>query len=95
MNLKPLSDRVILKQDEGTSVTAGGIHIPDSAKEKSISGTVLAVGPGRLSERGDLVPMNVKVGDKVCYEKYAGTDIEVEEEKYVALKESDILAVFN
>ena len=94
MNLRPLGDRVILKQDEGVSVTKGGIHIPDNAKEKSISGEVLAVGPGKLNDKGDLIPMNVKVGEKVCYERYGGTEIEVDNEKFVALKESDILAVF-
>ena len=95
MNIRPLADRVIVKPSEAAeSKTAGGIIIPDTAKEKPQEGTVAAVGPGRIDEYGKVVPMNVKVGDKVLYSKYGGTEIKYQGDNYLIMSESDILAVF-
>lgn len=93
INLKPLGDRVVLKPSPKEEVTKSGLVIPDTAKEKPQEGTVLAVGPGRLDEQGKRLPMDVKVGDKVLYAKYAGTEVKIEGEEYLILKESDILAI--
>ena len=88
MNIKPLSDRVLITPAEAEEVTVGGIIIPDSAKEKPLKGTVTAVGNGTKDEE-----MVVKVGDTVLYGKYSGTEIEVEGEKYLMMRQSDILAI--
>ncbi|HUX79512.1 MAG TPA: co-chaperone GroES [Alphaproteobacteria bacterium] len=93
MKLKPLSNRVVIKQDEAPSQTKGGIHLPESAQEKSTMGSILAVGPGNRNDQGDINPMSVKEGDKVCYEKYGGTEVDVDGEKVVVLRESEILAI--
>lgn len=93
INLKPLGDRVVLKPSPKEEVTKSGLVIPDTAKEKPQEGTILAVGPGRLDEQGKRLPMDVKVGDKVLYAKYAGTEVKIEGEEYLILKESDILAI--
>ena len=90
--LQPLADRVVVKPIEREEVTKGGIVLPDTAKEKPQEGEVLAVGPGRLSEDGKRIAMDVKVGDRVIYAKYGGTEIKVEGEELVILRESDILA---
>jgi len=90
--LQPLADRVIVKPIEGEEVTKGGIILPDTAKEKPQEGEVMAVGPGRLSEDGKRVAMDVKVGDIVVYSKYGGTEIKVEDEEWIILSESGILA---
>lgn len=87
MNIKPLADRVLVKPDAAEEKTSAGIIIPDSAKEKPLSGTVLAVGKGTKDEE-----MVVKEGDKVLYGKYAGTEVEVDNEKYLIMRQSDILA---
>jgi len=92
MNLKPLDDRVVVEPMDSEMTTAGGIVLPDSAKEKSQRGTVVAVGPGRLLDNGDRVAVAVKIGDEVLFGKYGGTDIEVEGRDIKILRESDILA---
>ena len=94
LKLKPMYDRVLIKPLEREEMTRGGIVLPDTAKEKPQEGEVMAVGPGRLDEDGDTIPMTVKVGDRVIYAKYAGTEIEIEGEdkKWLILKEPDILA---
>ncbi|MEK6611810.1 MAG: co-chaperone GroES [Gemmatimonadota bacterium] len=90
----PLSDRVVIKALEETEQMRGGLYIPDTAKEKPQMGEIIAVGPGRY-EDGKLVPMSVKVGDKVLYGKYSGTEVTIETEQYLILRESDVLAVVN
>lgn len=92
MNLKPLSDRVVVKAHEAEEKTASGIILPDTAKEKPQMGKVLAVGPGKLNENGTLNKMNLKKGDKVLYGKYSGTEVTVEGEDLMIMRESDILA---
>ncbi len=93
MKLKPLQDRVIVKQSEAEEKTASGILLPDAAKEKPTKGKVIAAGPGKLSEKGKPMELSVRVGDVVWYGKYSGTDVEVNGEKFVILRESDILGV--
>jgi chaperonin GroES len=93
MKLKPMQDRVIVKQSEAEEKTKSGILLPDSAKEKPTKGSVIAVGPGKTDDSGKLHALDVKVGDQVYYGKYAGTDVEVNGEKFVILRESDILGV--
>jgi chaperonin GroES len=92
MNLKPLGDRVIVKASEGEERTASGLLIPDTAKEKPQEGEVLAVGPGRY-EDGKYVPLEVKVGDKIIYSKYGGTEVKITGEDYLILSERDVLAI--
>src|SRR6201995_5508535 len=93
MKLRPLSDRVIVKQSEAETKTASGIVLPDSAKEKPTRGKVISVGPGKVDDHGKHMTLNVKAGDTVYYGKYSGTDIEVDGEKVVILRESDILGI--
>jgi chaperonin GroES len=93
MKLKPLQDRVIVKQSEAEEKTKSGILLPDMAKEKPTKGKVVAVGPGKLDDNGKPMEVGVRVGDSVYYGKYAGTDVEVEGEKFVILRENDILGV--
>ncbi len=90
--LQPLADRLVVRPIEREEVTKGGILLPDTVREKPQEGKVIAVGPGRLSEDGKRIGMDVKVGDIVIYAKYGGTDIKVEDEELVILRESDILA---
>ena len=92
VKLQPLADRVIVRPIEKEEVTKGGIVLPDTAREKPQEGKVLAVGPGRLSEDGKRLAMDVKVGDVVVYAKYGGTELKVDGEELVILRESDILA---
>ncbi len=92
IKLQPLADRVVVKPIEREEVTKAGIVLPDTAKEKPQEGTVVAVGQGRVSDDGNRIPMNVKVGDIVIYAKYGGAEIKVEDEDLVILHESDILA---
>ncbi len=92
VNLQPLADRVIVQPIEKEEVTRGGIILPDTAKEKPQEGKVLAVGPGRLSEDGKRIAMDVAVGDVVIYTRYGGTEIKVDGEELIILRESDILA---
>ncbi len=90
----PLSDRVVVKATEETETMRGGLYIPDTAKEKPQQGEVIAAGPGR-TEDGKRVPMEVKAGDKVLYGKYSGTEVTIEGEQLLILRESDILAIVN
>ena len=92
INLEPMADRVIIKPIEKEEVTKGGLVIPDTVKEKPQEGEVIAIGPGRLSEDGKRVPIDVKKGDRVIYARYAGTELKYEDEDYLVLRESDILA---
>jgi len=92
MTLKPLDDRVVIEPLSAEETTAGGIVLPDSAKEKPQRGTILAVGPGRLLDSGDRSVLSVKVGDEVLFAKYGGTEIEVDGKEIKILRESDILA---
>jgi len=92
VKLKPLADRVVIKPTEREEVTKGGIILPDTVKEKPQEGEIIAVGPGRLGEDGKRIVLDVKVGDKVLYARYAGTEIKVDDEDYVILRENDILA---
>lgn len=93
MKLKPLNDRVVVKRIEEEEKTAGGIIIPDTAKEKPIQGEVLAVGGGKLMEDGSRRPLDLKAGDRVLFSKYAGTDVKVEGEEVLIMREDEILAV--
>ena len=93
INLKPLGDRVIVKPMEAEEKTKGGIILPDTAKEKPIEGTIVAAGPGKVSDDGKVIKMEVKVGDKVLYGKYSGTEVTVEGEEYLIMRESDIFAI--
>ena len=90
--LKPLADRVLVKPLTEEEVTKGGIILPDTAKEKPQRGEIVAVGPGRLDDEGKRVPMEVKKGDKVLYDKYAGTEVKLGDEEYLILRESNIVA---
>lgn len=93
LSLKPLADRVVVKKLEAEDKTAGGIVLPDTAKEKPQQGEVLAAGPGKLDEKGTRMPMEVKVGDKVLFAKYSGTEVKIDGIEYLILSERDILAV--
>ena len=93
MNIRPLHDRVIVRRMEEERTSAGGIVIPDSATEKPIQGEVLAVGNGKISESGDVRPLDVKVGDKVLFGKYAGTEVKVDGEELLVMREEDIMGV--
>src|SRR5438445_13824716 len=91
LKLFPLADRVAIRPMEETVTMKGGLYIPDTAKEKPIQGEVMAVGPGRR-EKGESVPMELKVGDRVIYGKYSGTQVELDGEEYIIIKEADVLA---
>jgi chaperonin GroES len=93
LNISPLADRVIIKPSEAEETTKGGIILPDTAKEKPIEGTVVAAGPGKITDDGKTVKLGVKIGDKVLYGKYSGTEITVEGEEYLIMRESDIFAI--
>ena len=92
VKLEPLADRMVVKPIEREEVTKGGIVLPDTAKEKPQEGEVLAVGPGRMSDDGVRIPMDINKGDVVLYSKYGGTEVKVEDEELIILRESDILA---
>jgi chaperonin GroES len=93
MKLKPLDDRVVIKPSEAQGKTAGGIYLPDTAKEKPQVGKIVWVGPGKAQDDGKRAPMSVKKNDEVIYGKYMGNEIEIEGEKYVIVRESDLLGV--
>jgi chaperonin GroES len=93
MKLRPLADRVIVKQSEAETKTASGILLPDTAKEKPTRGKVISVGPGKLDEHGKHMDIGLRAGDTVYYGKYSGTEIEVDGEKFVILRETDVLGV--
>jgi len=93
MKIRPLNDRLLVKRLEEEEKTAGGIIIPDSAKEKPAEGEVVAVGPGKLSDKGERVALQVKEGDKVLFSKYGGTDVKLDGEDFLIMREDDILGV--
>jgi len=93
MKFRPLQDRVLIRQLDENEKTAGGIIIPDTAKEKPTEGEVLAVGPGARDEHGALVPLDVKVGDRILYGKWSGTEVTIDGEELVIMKESDIFGI--
>lgn len=93
VSIKPLEDRIVIKQLEAEETTASGLFIPDSAKEKPQEGEVVAVGPGRIDDNGNRVPLDVAVGDKVIYSKYGGTEVKYGGEEFLILSARDILAV--
>mgnify|MGYP001337998114 CR=1 FL=1 len=93
MNFRPLHDRVVLRRTEDNEKTPGGIIIPDTAKEKPQEGEVVAVGPGGRDENGKLLPLDVKVGDRVLFGKWSGTEVRIDGEEYLIMKESDIMGV--
>ena len=93
MQIKPLADRVVVKSLEETEEKKGSLYIPDTAKEKPQQGEVVAIGPGALNDAGNRVPLEVKKGDKILYGKYSGTEVTVDDEEYLIMRESDILAI--
>ncbi|MDT4938160.1 MAG: chaperonin GroES [Pseudonocardiales bacterium] len=93
VGIKPLEDRIVVQANEAETTTASGIVIPDTAKEKPQEGTVLAVGPGRIDDKGNRVPIDVQVGDVVLYSKYGGTEVRFSGEDYLVLSARDVLAV--
>ncbi len=93
MNLRPLQDRIIVKRLEEETMTAGGIFIPETAKEKPQKGEVIAVGKGKKTEDGKVIPVDVKKGDKVLFGKYAGTEIKIDGLEYLIMREDDILGI--
>jgi chaperonin GroES len=93
LKLNPLADRVVVQAAEAEEKTKGGIILPDTAKEKPVEGTIVAAGPGKIADSGELVKMSVKVGDKVLYGKYSGTEVTVNGEEYLIMRESDIFAI--
>lgn len=95
LNMRPLGDRVIIEPIEQDEVTASGLYIPETAKEKPQQGNVLAAGPGRTDDEGKKIKMELKAGDKVLFAKYAGTEIKMDGKKLLIMKESDVLAVFS
>ena len=95
ISMKPLGSRIVVEPIEQDEVTAGGIVLPETAKEKPQKGTVLAIGPGDRNEKGERIPMDVKVGDKVLYAKYSGTEIKLDSKKLLILRESDVLAILD
>ncbi len=94
MKFKPLYDRVLVERLESEEKTAGGIIIPDTAKEKPMEGLVIAAGNGTKNEKGDVVPLQVKAGDKILFGKWSGTEIKLEGKDYLVMKESDIMGIF-
>ena len=93
MNLKPLFDNVVVEHVEQQDKTTGGVFLPDTAKEKPQEGVIRAVGPGRVTDKGDVVNMNVKVGDRVLYRKYSGSEVKIDGTEYLIVPEKDILAI--
>jgi chaperonin GroES len=91
--MKPLADRVVIKPSPAEEKTKGGIILPDTAKEKPVVGEVVAVGPGKVADDGKKIPMEVKAGDKVLYGKYSGTEVTVDGEEYLIMREADIFAI--
>ncbi len=93
MNIRPLHDRIVVKRMEEERTSAGGIVIPDTAAEKPIRGEVIAVGKGKILENGEVRPLDVKVGDKVLFGKYSGTEVKVISEEYLVMREDDIMGI--
>ncbi len=95
LNFKPLFDKVLVERIEAESKTASGLIIPDTAKEKPMQGTVIAVGSGIRNEKGDIVPMTVKPGDTILFGKWAGNEVRIDGKDYLVIKESDVIGIFN
>jgi len=95
MKIRPLHDRIVVKRQEEREVKKGGIIIPDTAKEKPQEGKVIAVGSGRVSDTGKKVPLDVKAGDKILFGKYSGSEVKLEDEEYLIMKEEDVLAILD
>ena len=93
VSIKPLEDRIVVQANEAETTTASGIVIPDTAKEKPQEGNVLAVGPGRIDDKGNRVPLDISVGDRVIYSKYGGTEVKHKGDEYLILSARDVLAV--
>ena len=93
MNVRPLFDRILVKRNEEPTRTKGGLFLPETAKEKPVEGTVLAIGQGRLSDDGKVTPLSVSVGDRVVFGKYAGTEIKIDGEDRLILREDDVLGI--
>lgn len=93
MTLKPLADRVVVRPSAAEEKTKGGIIVPDTAKEKPVWGEIIAVGPGKISDEGKVIPVEVKVGDQVLYGKYSGTEVTIDGEEVLIMRESDIFAI--
>lgn len=93
MNIRPLGDRVLVRREEAEEVTAGGIIIPDTAKDKPSKGTVVAVGEGARNDKGELIKMTLKAGDKVYFTKWGGSEVKLNNEELLIMKESDVLAI--
>jgi chaperonin GroES len=93
VNLKPLGDRVVVEHVEQADKSAGGVFLPDTAKEKPQEGKVLAIGSGRTLDNGTKVPMEVKVGDRILYSKYSGSEVKIEGKEYLIISEKDVLAI--
>ena len=93
MKIRPLNDRVLVKRLEEEEMTKGGIIIPDSAKEKPAEGEIVAVGNGKMDDKGKRIPIELKVGDKVLFSKYGGTDVKIDGDDYMIMREDDILGV--
>jgi len=94
MSFQPLSDRVLVKRVKAEEKTAGGLFIPDTAKEKPARGTIIATGPGKRMDNGSLAPMEVKIGDTILFGKYSGTEIKLDGEEHLIMREEDIFAIF-
>jgi chaperonin GroES len=93
MKFRPLHDRIVIKRIEAEAKSAGGIIIPDTAKEKPQQGEVVAVGPGGRDETGELIPIDVKAGDRVLFGKWSGTEVKIDDDEYLIMKESDVMGV--
>ena len=93
MKIRPLHDRIVVKRQEEREVKKGGIIIPDTAKEKPQEGKVVAVGNGRVNEDGKKIPLDVKAGDKILFGKYSGSEVKIDDEEYLIMKEDDVLAI--
>ena len=93
MKLKPLMDRIVVQRQEEEATTKGGIIIPDTAKEKPAQGTIVSVGDGAIGENGSRIPMTVKEGDRVLFSKYAGTEVKIDGEEYLIMREDDLLGI--
>ena len=95
MNIKPLSDHIFVEAVSEEKITKGGIFIPESAEEKPIMGKIIAVGPGKVNDEGKLIPLNVKVGDKILFTKYTPNEIKIDEKEYLVIREDDVLAIID
>jgi chaperonin GroES len=95
MNIRPLHDRIVVKRLDADTVTHGGLHIPDMAKEKPVQATVIAVGSGKRTDKGEIIPLDTKVGDRVMFAKYSGSEITIDGETMLIMREDDLLAVLD